>query len=292
MSEWIDFSSCPRVPGRAYNGANGKKIAVEYEGSVWLLKFSPSAAGVLNTLAYSNGCISEHIGSTVFQKLGIPAQETRLGVFVNGKTRMVCACRDFTVPDKRFYDFCAIKNSVVDSETCGTGTELTDVLETIEGQQFLDPYEVLSWFWDVFVVDALLGNFDRHNGNWGFLVEPATNHVSLAPVFDNGSCLLPQADEQIMRTVLHDEAELNARIYTFPNSMLKLGGRKINYHDFIAAKPYPGLKAALARLLPQIESLDVSALIADVPQLTDLQREFYTRYLSARREKLFLGHKI
>ena len=23
----IDFTSCPRVPGRAYNGANGKKIA-------------------------------------------------------------------------------------------------------------------------------------------------------------------------------------------------------------------------------------------------------------------------
>lgn len=24
----IDFTDCPRVPGRAYNGANGKKIAV------------------------------------------------------------------------------------------------------------------------------------------------------------------------------------------------------------------------------------------------------------------------
>lgn len=26
----IDFTNCPRVPGRAYNGANGKKIAVLY----------------------------------------------------------------------------------------------------------------------------------------------------------------------------------------------------------------------------------------------------------------------
>lgn len=30
----------------------------------------------------------------------------------------------------------------------------------------------LQYFWDMFVVDALLGNFDRHNGNWGFLYDP------------------------------------------------------------------------------------------------------------------------
>lgn len=30
----IDFTSCRRVPGRAYNGANGKKIAVEYDNPI------------------------------------------------------------------------------------------------------------------------------------------------------------------------------------------------------------------------------------------------------------------
>lgn len=30
----IDFTDCPRVPGLAYNGANGKKIAVAFEGIV------------------------------------------------------------------------------------------------------------------------------------------------------------------------------------------------------------------------------------------------------------------
>ena len=32
MNGNIDFTDCRRVPGKAYNGANGKKIAVEYEG--------------------------------------------------------------------------------------------------------------------------------------------------------------------------------------------------------------------------------------------------------------------
>ena len=31
MIEPIDFTDCERLLGRAYNGANGKKIAVRYE---------------------------------------------------------------------------------------------------------------------------------------------------------------------------------------------------------------------------------------------------------------------
>lgn len=180
----IDFTACPRIHSRAYNGANGKKIAVSFEGSVWMLKFPPSAADKPNDLSYSNSCISEHLGSTVFRLLGVPAQETRLGTHVNGRRKIVCACRDFTVPGVRFYDFCSIKNTVIDSETGGHGTELSDVLTTIDLQHFVDPVAVRRRFWDMFVVDALLGNFDRHNGNWGFLVDERTGQSELAPVFD------------------------------------------------------------------------------------------------------------
>ena len=283
----IDFTACPRVPGRAYNGANGKKIAVTFEGAVWMLKFPPSAADKPNDLSYSNSCISEHLGSTVFRLLGVSAQETRLGTHVNGRRKVVCACRDFTVPGVRFYDFCSIKNTVIDSETGGHGTELSDVLTTIDLQQFVDPVVVRRRFWDMFVVDALLGNFDRHNGNWGFLVDERTGQAELAPVFDCGSCLLPQADERIMRLMLANEDELNARIYTFPGSMLKMGGRKINYRDFIAARSEPGLGEALARLLPRIRALDFAALLDETPYVTNLQRTFLTTYLTARRDRIF-----
>ena len=29
--------------------------------------------------------------------------------------------------------------------------------------------ETIQAFWQLFIVDALLGNFDRHGANWGFL---------------------------------------------------------------------------------------------------------------------------
>jgi len=283
----LDFTTCPRVHNRAYNGANGKKIAVEFAGGVWLLKFSPSAAERPNELSYSNSCLSEYLGSTIFALLGIEAQEVKLGTHCNGRRKIVCACKDFTIPGKRFYDFCSIKNTVIDSETCGHGTELEDVLDVIERQQFIDPLLVRERFWEMFVIDALIGNFDRHNGNWGFLVDEQTGRSELAPVFDCGSSLLPQADERIMRLVLTSEEELDARIYTFPNSMLKTNGHKINYADFLAASKNPGLKMAMTRLLPRISALDIGKLISETPFLTPLQREFYEVYLIARRERLF-----
>ena len=287
MTEALDFTQCERLPGRAYNGANGKKIAVHYDGDVWLLKFPPSAADRPTALSYTNSCLSEHLASTIANMVGLKSQETRLGTFTNGKTKVVCACRDFTADGKLLYDFCSIKNTVIDSETNGTGTELDDVLETLELQAFVDPVMLKEHFWDMFIVDAFLGNFDRHNGNWGFLVDPATRKTEIAPAFDFGSCLLPQADDDIMRRVIEDKAERDARIYTFPASALKENGKKIGYVDFIAANREGVLAPSLSRIVPRIDLDAICAFIDDTPLLTDLQRRFYKTYLESRYRALF-----
>jgi len=287
MTEPIDFTNCERLPGRAYNGANGKKIAVRYDGDVWLLKFPPSTAEKPTSLSYSNSCYSEHVASTIANMIGLKSHETRLGTFTNGKTKVVCACCDFTAGGKQLYDFCSIKNTVIDSETAGTGTELDDVLETIELQSFVDPVLLKSHFWDMFVVDAFLGNFDRHNGNWGFLVDPTTRKAEIAPAFDFGSCLLPQADDDIMRRVIEDKAELDARIYNFPASALKQGGKKIGYVDFIAQNRDGVLAPSLSRIVPRIDLAAINAFIDNTPYLSDLQRRFYKTYLAARYEAMF-----
>ena len=285
--ELVDFTNCERLPGRAYNGANGKKIAVRYDGDVWLLKFPPLAAEKPTTLSYSNSCFSEHVASTIANMIGLKSHETRLGTFTNGKTKVVCACRDFTADGKQLYDFCSIKNTVIDSETGGTGTELDDILETIDRQSFIDPVVLRAHFWDMFVVDAFLGNFDRHNGNWGFLVDPVTRKAEIAPAFDFGSCLLPQADDDIMRRVVEDRAELDARIYNFPASALKQNGKKIGYVDFISRNHDGVLAPSLKRIVPHIDLAAISAVIDTTPYLSDLQRRFYKIYLAARYEVMF-----
>ena len=285
--EHIDFTGCRRIMGKAYNGANGKKIAVKYEGDIYMLKFPPSAGNKPTELSYTNSCFSEHIASTIFRMLGIRAQETLLGTFrVSDKTKIVCACKDFTADGKTLYDFCSIKNTIIDSEHGGSGTELSDIMESIEKQQFVSPAEAAEHFWNVFVVDAFLGNFDRHNGNWGFLYDSVSQSAEIAPVFDCGSCLLPQADERVMEIVLANENELNARIFQFPTSAIKEHGKKIRYFDFLMSGRHTECQEALLRMVPKIQMDEIIAFLNEVPFLSNLQRIFYQTYIKTRYERL------
>ena len=285
----IDFTNCPIVPGRAYNGANGKKISIEYEGKEYMLKFPSSSEKIKNELSYSNGTVSEHIGSSIYNMLGVEAQRTLLGTYMlKGKEKIVCACEDFTADGSVMADFCSIKNSVIDSETQGTGTELSEILESIENQSFVNPQDLLERFWDMFVIDTLLGNFDRHNGNWGILINRNTGESRIAPVFDCGSCVLPQADETIIKSILTNEKELNARVYTFPRSAIKYNGEKISYYDFLTETDNEECLNAIKRIVPRIDIEEIGTFIDDMLYISDLQKEFYKTYLNARYEKILI----
>ncbi len=289
MSNKIDFTDCPRVTGKAYNGANGKKIAIIYNGEQYMIKFPPSADKKPTDLSYTNSCISEHISCSIFNMLGVKAQETILGTYtVNGKEKLVCACKDFTADGNVLYDFCSIKNTIIDSEHNGNGTELTDLLETIEKQTFVDSSKLQEHFWNVFVIDAFLGNFDRHNGNWGFLYNKESNSSEIAPVYDCGSCLLPQADERTMRLVLQNPDEMNARIFHFPTSAIKYNGQKINYHQFLMNSEYNSCNDAVVRIFPRIDLDKINEFINSLPYLTELQREFYCSYIAARYDQIMI----
>ena len=287
--EHIDFTKCRPVLGKAYNGANGKKIGVEYNREIYMLKFPPSAKNKPTELSYTNSCFSEHIASSIFRMFDMKAQQTLLGTFqVSGRSKVVCACKDFTAGGKILYDFCSIKNTVIDSEHDGTGTELSDIMESIEKQQFVNPIILKEYFWNMFVMDAFLGNFDRHNGNWGFLYDPSTQTTDIAPVFDCGSCLLPQADDRTMERILQDENELNSRIFQFPTSALKDRREKIRYYDFLMSGKYRDCSDALVRIVPRIQLKTIRGFLKEVPYLSDLQRDFYQTYIQARWEKLLL----
>ncbi len=124
-----------------------------------MLKFPPSAEGKPTGLSYANSTVSEHIASSIFNMLGVKAQETILGTYsVKGKEKLVCACKDFTADGKRLLDFCSIKNTVIDSTSNGSETELSDVLDAIDKQRFVSPSVLCEHFWNMFIADALLGN--------------------------------------------------------------------------------------------------------------------------------------
>ena len=283
--ELIDFTGLTRR-NKAYAGANGNKISVIYEGEQYMLKF-PSAAKRNPDMSYSNSCFSEYLGCQIFESVGIPVQKTLLGIYTaRGKEKIVVACGDFTRPGVVLQDFASLKNQMIDSERSGYGTELTDILYTFSEQTSVDEAVLTTRFWDMFIVDALIGNWDRHNGNWGFLYDTATDKMELAPVYDCGSCLYPQADEKIMKLVLEDENERNLRIFEMPTSAIMLNGKRVKYFDFISSLQNEDCNAALRRIAPRVDMVKINALVDETPALTDLQRQFYKTMLAERKRKL------
>lgn len=281
----IDFTNLP-VKNKTYTGANGSKICVVYEGEAYMLKF-PTPPSRNNKMSYTNGCASEYIGCHIFESIGIPVQKTLLGTYTkNGKEKVVVACKDFTSTGIVLQDFASLKNTIIDSEHNGYGTELSDIMCTIEEQTAVNPYELKEWFWNIFIVDALIGNWDRHNGNWGFLYNTETDKMEIAPVYDCGNCLFPQADDIIMQDTLDSQEERNLRIYQIPLSGIKINGTKINYYDFIYSLENKDCNRALMRIHPKIDLAKIDQIIDDTPYINALQKRFYKTMLKERKEKI------
>lgn len=283
----IDFTSCPVNRFRAYGGANGNKINITYEGHSYMLKFPPRPSRN-REMSYTNGCISEYVACHIFGMLGFKVQDTLLGNYVDsrGKNKLVVACRDFTEGGKTLMEFAHLKNTCIDSEQNGYGKELSSILEAIDEQSLYPADELRTFFWDMFIADALLGNFDRHNGNWGLLVDEEKQSVEIAPVYDCGSCLYPQLDLERMKSVLQSEEEIDQRIYVFPSSSIEENGIKIPYFDFISSLRYPECNEALKRISARIDLAAIQAFLDSVPELLPIQREFYLTMLTERKEKI------
>lgn len=138
-------------------------------------------------------------------------------------------------------------------------------------------------FWDMFIVDAFIGNWDRHNGNWGFLYNTLTDEITLAPVYDCGSSFYPQADENIMESILKNPNELNVRIYEIPTSAIMINGKKIKYFDFISSLQNEGCNRALKRIVPRINMEQIQRIVENTPFISDPQHHFYLTMLKERK---------
>ena len=178
---YIDFTNYPL--SKVYYGGSEKKIGILINKDRYMLKFQKDTP-----YGKRFNHISEYLGSHVFELLGFEVHKTFLG-FYNGNE--VVACKDFAVDGLQFVPFNDVGESSieVDKETYQYSYE--DIIELLEKNKKLTSVEeTISAFFEMYIVDALLGNFDRHGANWGFLKK--NNKYTLAPIFDNGSSLFPQ----------------------------------------------------------------------------------------------------
>ena len=185
-----DYSKYKKTPVM-FSGAE-KKFEIIIDGHRYIVKFQKNSE-----VGLTYNYVSEYLGSHIFQSVGIPVQETFLGTY-DGKN--VVVMKNFLEPEDALVAFNGVGESSLERDKelyQYTYEDITAMLT--ENMKSTNVTETIERFWDMFIVDALIGNWDRHNGNWGFLYNALTDEISLAPVYDCGSCLFPQADEEIMK---------------------------------------------------------------------------------------------
>ena len=150
----------------------------------------------------------------------------------------------------------------------------------------VDPEKLRKFFWEMFIVDAYLGNFDRHNGNWGFITDITSGKWEIASIFDCGSCLYAQADDETKKEIMTQEDALKIRIYQRPQSALRYDNRKISYAEFLSSGVNPECNRALRQIAQRIEekTAEIDDLIYNKTPLSDIDRDFYSFVLRKRKE--------
>mgnify|MGYP002537258319 CR=1 FL=1 len=277
----IDFTNCQKNKYKYYGGKNGGKICIIYNNQDYMLKF-PSINNGISEHEYSNSCISEYIACHIINSIGLNVQETILGKYkVEEEEKIVVACKDFTSGGNILKQFAELKNSQIETSKNGYGTELAEVIETIENQPICDPEELKKFFWDMFIVDSFVGNFDRHNGNWGFLINETLQKIEIAPIYDCGSCLFSTLTDEKMEEILNKEGLLRDCIKN-TSSAIKYNGSKIKYYDFITKMENKDCIEALNRIYPNIEIEKINNIIDKIPCISDIRKSFYKKIIKSK----------
>jgi len=259
-----------------------KKTTILYNGELYMLKYPDPIRGkkLKDVLSYKNNQYSEHIGSSIFRACGIDAQETALGYFTDaaGKDKIVVGCKDFTADGGTLYEFSKLANQTVASDE-KLGASIENVYLIINSSGLLDDkIGIINGFWDMFVIDALIGNGDRHFGNWGVLEKHGK--VALAPVYDCGSSLGALLDDAEMSVYMKTANTFKQREFNL-TSCYYMDGKRIFYHE-IFKNPPRDLAKAILRTVPKIDISKVRDIVDTTPHISDTRKEYLKQALELR----------
>ena len=264
-----------------YKGSEKKKTLI-YNNKKYLVKFPDPVREKNKNISYINNAFSEYIGSNIFKIVGFKTQNTVLGKYeYKGREKIVCACEDFTDNDNVLYEFENLALSTNPDKKIET--ELKDIIEVIEESKMINNVETKEKFWDMFIMDSLIGNTDRHNGNWGFLLNKKTGRAEFSPIYDCGSCLNPMLEDEEIEKM--NETELkNLAINCY--SCLKENGKKIHYMTYIKQKENEECNHAIKRLFAHINMDEINNFIDNIDCISKVRKEFYKKVIEQRYEAL------
>ncbi len=283
MSQVIDFTDCKRL-FRVLGGTD-RKFEVEYDGKPYIIKFSDKHAKRTDmSTSYVNNTISEYICSHISASMGLPTHETVLGMYGD---RPVVGCLDFRKENEQNLEFNELVRACCEPGDIKRVIRLEQLYRTLEDTEGLSEdvkRASIERYWDTFIVDALVGNFDRHTGNWGYILRD--NQLSLAPIYDFGSSLLPQLSDEGISEIENNELKMYERCLVFPSAALFMTSEKtgkVGYYDMMSSNFDQECTSAVKRMAPRINMEAIEKIIDETPLITNARRDFYKKYINLRK---------
>lgn len=212
---------------KSYDGTI-RKFGIAVDGVDYIVKMQKRGV---------SDVFSEHIASRFIQCMGVSVQETWLGYYNNS---IVVIIKDFINKGEQLKSYSSTKQSSEITDIVTKEYTYKDVLHMINSHTKMSDKNkklAVSQFWDMYLCDAILGNRDRHGGNWGYITRP-TGYIP-APVYDNGGSLFPDLYKVIDKFNSSNEFNfLEERMEKFPASLFRIRYdsntiKRTNYYEVL-----------------------------------------------------------
>lgn len=205
--------------GLNYDG-NTPKFGVTINGNNFIVK-APKED--------DDSVFTEYVASNFIKNIGYNVHKVGLGYY-NGiigtlhYSGVVDVILDFSKDGRSLHSFKDLGQSSVDTDLSGkeyTYSDVVYVLENIIKADEKSKDAILHAFWQMYICDAILGNRDRHWGNWGFLQDNVSKRIYPAPLYDNGGSLFPGVSGVIKNIFIDPKKFMYDRTVVFPASLLR-----------------------------------------------------------------------
>lgn len=263
-------------------GGSEVKMTYYIDNQKYMVKFPDPIRKKSKNISYINNHFSEYLGCQIFKLFCIETQDVELvECTINEKTKIAVACKDFLKEGEELIEFKTLSYSLNPEKKYDSSIEdIYEMLSLIPN--LYNKENIKHEFWHRFVVDTLLGNTDRHLGNWGLI--KSKQEFRLSPVYDCGSCLNPLLTQEEMEELLDNEKELKNISYNIKTAY-KMNGKPVSYVNVYKNMPKE-LKEQVLLVVPIIDMKLIKDLIYNTGCLSEIQKKFYYKTVVYRKELL------
>lgn len=182
-----DFSHWKEYEGASEGSGRSEKL--------WLINPDTNQTGLFKYKkdAETTDHVSECIASDIAGLIGIPCAKFEIGMYNEraGSISYNIVEHEGAALIEGIYGISLVYNNYDSEKLMDIKTGEKYSLEMIE--KVLNKFELFENFLSIVVFDYLIGNTDRHQSNWAFLMKD--KNITLSPLYDNSSSLCAYVSE-------------------------------------------------------------------------------------------------